>query len=95
MIALADAFIALPGGLGTIDELMDVWSMNQLSEIGKPIGLLDAAGFYSPFLDFIDHIVAMKFLPTAHRESICIDVDAQLLIEKIRKRSRVDVPKAL
>jgi uncharacterized protein (TIGR00730 family) len=95
MVALADAFIALPGGVGTIDELTDVWSMNQLSEIDKPIGLLDTAGFYSPFLDFIDHMAAMKFLPKAHRESLCIDVDAKLLIEKVCKHSRVHVPKAL
>jgi uncharacterized protein (TIGR00730 family) len=95
MVAQADAFIALPGGIGTIDELMDVWSMNQLSEIDKPIGLLDTAGFYSPFLNFIDHMVTMKFLPGAHRESICVDDDAKVLIEKLYRHQRLEVPKAL
>lgn len=95
MVALADAFIALPGGVGTIDELMDVWSMNQLSELDKPIGLLDTAGFYFPFLNFIDHMVTMQFLPEAHRESICVDVDAHVLIEKLYRHRRVGVPKAL
>jgi hypothetical protein len=42
MIELADAFIALPGGIGTIEELMEVWTMNQLSEIDKPVGLLNS-----------------------------------------------------
>ena len=49
MVELADAFIALPGGIGTIEELMEVWSMNQLSEIDKPVGLLNSAGFFSRF----------------------------------------------
>jgi uncharacterized protein (TIGR00730 family) len=95
MVDLADAFVALPGGIGTIDELMDVWSMNQLSEIDKPIGLLNSAGFYSPFLTFIDHMVATKFLPAAHKDAICVDADARTLIAKLRRQVRVDVPKAL
>jgi uncharacterized protein (TIGR00730 family) len=95
MAVLADAFVALPGGIGTIDELMDVWSMNQLSEIDKPIGLLNSASFYSPFLAFIDHMIATKFLPAAHRGSICVDADARTLIAKLRRQVRIDVPKAV
>ena len=45
MVELADAFIAMPGGIGTIEELMEVWTMNQLSEMDKPVGLLNTAGF--------------------------------------------------
>ncbi|MGC1664084.1 MAG: TIGR00730 family Rossman fold protein, partial [Bradyrhizobium sp.] len=52
MAELADAFIAMPGGIGTVEEMMEVWSMNQLSEIDKPVGLLNVAGFYQPFLAF-------------------------------------------
>ena len=69
MVELADAFIALPGGIGTIEELMEVWTMNQLSEIDKPVGLLNSAGFFTAFLGFIDHMVDTKFLPAAHRHS--------------------------
>jgi uncharacterized protein (TIGR00730 family) len=54
MAELADAFIAMPGGIGTVEELMEVWTMNQLSEIDKPVGLLDVANFFAPFLAFID-----------------------------------------
>jgi uncharacterized protein (TIGR00730 family) len=81
MVELADAFIALPGGIGTIEELMEVWTMNQLSEIDKPVGLLNSAGFFTAFLGFIDHMVDTKFLPAAHRHSISVDADASALIE--------------
>ena len=95
MIELADAFIALPGGIGTIEELMVVWSMNQLSEIDKPVGLLNSAGFFASFLEFIDHMVDMKFLPPAHRGSLSVDVNPIALIDKLRNDARVDVPKWL
>lgn len=95
MIGLADAFIALPGGIGTIEEFMEVWSMNQLSEIDKPIGLLNTDGFYTPFLAFIDHMVQTRFLPEAHRQSISVDADACTLVDKLHDYTRVKVPKWL
>jgi uncharacterized protein (TIGR00730 family) len=95
MAELADAFIALPGGIGTIEELMEVWTMNQLSEIDKPVGLLNTAGFFTAFLGFIDHMVDTKFLPAAHRHSISVDADANALLDKLYRYERVDVPKWL
>ena len=95
MVELADAFIALPGGIGTVEELMEVWTMNQLSEIDKPVGLLNSAGFFTAFLRFIDHMVDMKFLPEAHRHSISVDADPSVLIDKLRSYARVAVPKWL
>ena len=95
MVELADAFIALPGGIGTIEELMEVWTMNQLSEIDKPVGLLNSAGYFMAFLSFIDHMVETKFLPAAHRQSISVDADARRLIEKLLDHTRIDVPKWL
>jgi uncharacterized protein (TIGR00730 family) len=95
MVDLADGFIAMPGGIGTIEELMEVWTMNQLSEIDKPVGVLDIAGFFSPFLGFIDHMVETRFLPPAHRHSICVDAEPAALIEKLRTFERISVPKWL
>lgn len=95
MVELADAFIALPGGIGTVEELMEVWTMNQLSEIDKPVGLLNTAGFFTAFLAFIDHMVDTKFLPAAHRHSISVDMDACALLDKLRNHVRVDAPKWL
>jgi len=93
MAELADAFIALPGGIGTLEELMEVWTMNQLAEIDKPVGLLNTSSFFAAFIGFIDHMVEAKFLPAAHRHSISVDADASLLIDKLRQYQRVDVPK--
>ena len=93
MVELADAFIALPGGIGTIEELMEVWTMNQLSEIDKPVGLLNTSGFFDTFLRFIDHMVETKFLPPAHRHSIPVDADADALIGQLRNFEPVSVPK--
>lgn len=93
MITLADAFIAMPGGIGTTEEMMEVWAMNQLGEIDKPVGLLDIDGFYATFLAFIEHMVETKFLPPAHRHSICIDPDSTALIGKLRAYVKSDIPK--
>lgn len=95
MAALADAFIALPGGIGTLEEFLEVWTMNQLSEIDKPAGLLDTRHFFGAFLGFIDHMVAERFLPAAHRHSIVVDADPAGLINGLEAFERVDVPKWL
>jgi hypothetical protein len=71
---------------------MEVWTMNQLSEIDKPVALLNTAGFFAAFLGFIDHMVDTKFLPAAHRHSISVDADASALIDKLHSHARVDVP---
>jgi len=68
----ADAFVALPGGIGTLEEFMEVWTLNQLGDIEKPAGLFDVNGYYQPFMRFIDHMIAERFLPEAHRGSIVV-----------------------
>jgi predicted Rossmann-fold nucleotide-binding protein len=78
-----------------MEEMMEVWTMNQLGEIDKPVGLLDIAGFFAPFLAFIDHMVATKFLPAAHRHSIAVDPEPAVLIGKLRTYQKTDVPKWL
>lgn len=95
MADLADAFIALPGGIGTMEEFMEVWTMNQLGEVDKPVGLLNTNGFFTAFLTFIDHMVETRFLPAAHRHSIAVDADAGALMERLRSFVKVDVPKWL
>ncbi|MDR3372897.1 MAG: TIGR00730 family Rossman fold protein [Ancalomicrobiaceae bacterium] len=95
MIELADAFIAMPGGIGTMEELMQVWTMNQLSEIDKPVGLLNTSGFFDAFLGFVDHMVEAKFLPPAHRRSISVADNPADLIEQMKSYQRVDSPKWL
>lgn len=80
MADLADAFIALPGGIGTLEEFMEVWTLNQLGEFEKPAGLLDIRGFYQPLMGMIDHMIAESFLPAQHRNGIVIDADPDAMI---------------
>ncbi|MDB5649645.1 MAG: putative lysine decarboxylase family protein [Hyphomicrobiales bacterium] len=91
----ADGFIALPGGIGTLEEFMEVWTLNQLGDIDKPAGLFDVAGYYQPFIGFIDHMIEQRFLPAAHRASIVVDGDPESLVAGLRSFERVNVPKWL
>jgi uncharacterized protein (TIGR00730 family) len=67
MAELADGFVALPGGIGTLEELFEVWTWAQLGLHGKPCGLLDADGFFRPLVGFLDHLVLTGFVQSAHR----------------------------
>ncbi len=67
MAQLSDAFIALPGGFGTLEELFEVVTWSQLGYHRKPVGLLDVAGFYGPLLAFLDHATDLGFIRPAYR----------------------------
>ncbi|QBF24927.1 TIGR00730 family Rossman fold protein [Pseudomonas tructae] len=80
MAELSDAFVALPGGLGTLEELFEVWTWGQLGYHAKPLGLLDVNGFYSKLGSFLDHVVAEGFVRPQHRAMLQLaDSPAQLL----------------
>ncbi len=82
MAALSDAFIALPGGLGTLEELSEVASWAQLGLHDKPIGLLGRDGFWDPFLAWLDHAVAEGFVAPDHRRLVALDPDLDALLER-------------
>jgi uncharacterized protein (TIGR00730 family) len=67
MADLADGFVALPGGVGTLEELFEVWTWAQLGLHGKPCALLDTDGFYAPLVAFLDHQVDAGFVRAPHR----------------------------
>ena len=67
MAELSDGFVALPGGMGTLEELSEVLTWAQLGLHARPIGLLDVAGYYQPLADFLDRAVGAGFLRPAHR----------------------------
>jgi uncharacterized protein (TIGR00730 family) len=67
MAELADGFVALPGGVGTLEELFEVWTWGQLGLHAKPCGVLDAGDFYAPLIAFLDHLVETGFVRPAHR----------------------------
>lgn len=95
MLELADACIALPGGLGTVEEFMEAWTLNQLGDIDKPVGLLNVAGYYEPLMAFVDAMIASKFLPPAHRDSVVVHADPGALIDGLVVQPRITVPKWL
>jgi uncharacterized protein (TIGR00730 family) len=72
MAELADGFIALPGGIGTLEELFEVWSWAQLGFHRKPCGLLDVDGFFDPLIQFLDHLVTAGFVRPAHRSMLLL-----------------------
>lgn len=74
LTGLCDAFIALPGGIGTLDELFEAWTWNALGYHAKPYCLLNVAGFWDGLTGFIDHVVASGFLSEARRRQLlCTD----------------------
>ncbi|MCY1182707.1 LOG family protein YvdD [compost metagenome] len=80
MAELSDAFVALPGGLGTLEELFEVWTWGQLGYHAKPLGLLDVNGFYSKLGSFLDHVVEEGFVRPQHRAMLQLaDSPAELL----------------
>jgi uncharacterized protein (TIGR00730 family) len=81
MAELADAFIALPGGLGTLEELAEVLSWAQLDLHTKPIGLLDVDGYFAALEAFLDHAVAEGFVAERHRRLLLRDDDIDRLLE--------------
>ncbi len=80
MAELSDGFIALPGGLGTLEELFEVWTWGQLGYHSKPLGLLEVNGFYAKLNDFLDHLVAERFVRAPHREMLQINESPTELI---------------
>lgn len=79
---LADAFLALPGGAGTLEELFEVWTWAQLGLHDKPIGLLDVAGYYQPMLRFFENMSAEGFLADDFREMLIVTADVAEALER-------------
>ena len=93
MAELADAFVALPGGVGTFEEFFEAVTWTQLGLHRKACGLLDVDGFYTPLIDFIDHAVAEGFIKPIHRTAVVIDPDPEALLSKLATTTVPDVPK--
>jgi uncharacterized protein (TIGR00730 family) len=79
--SLADGFVALPGGLGTLEELFEVWTWGQLGLHRKPYGLLNVAGFFDPLLTFLDHAVHQEFVGTESRAMLAVHGEARPLLD--------------
>jgi uncharacterized protein (TIGR00730 family) len=80
MAELSDAFIALPGGVGTLEELFEVYTWAQLGIHEKPLGLLDVAGYYRPLVAFLDHSVQERFVRPSTRSLLAVSEDLDDLL---------------
>lgn len=83
MAELSDAFVALPGGFGTLEELFEVLTWSQLGLHRKPSGLLNVAGYFDPLLAFFDHALAERFLRPKHRAMVLVDSDPDGLLDRL------------
>lgn len=84
MADLSDAFVALPGGAGTLEELFEVFTWAQLGYHKKAIGLYDIGGYYAPLVAMLEHTVREGFMQHAYLDMLQIDADAQSLLDKLR-----------
>lgn len=83
MAKLADGIIALPGGLGTLEELFEMLTWSQLGFHNKPIGLLNVTGYFDLLLAFLDHMVVERFVKQDHRDLLMVERDPELLLDRL------------
>ena len=83
MAELSDAVIALPGGIGTLDELFELFTWSQLGLHRMPLALFDVAGYWQPLLAFLRHAVNERFLRAEHLETLLVEDDAAILLDRL------------
>lgn len=87
MAELSDGFVALPGGIGTFEELFEAWTWSQLGYHAKPCGLLNVSGFFDAMSVLMDHVVAEGFLKPVHREMLLVHDDPETLLDMLSRYS--------
>lgn len=92
MAELADGFVALPGGIGTLEEFFEIWTWAQLGVHEKPCGLLNLGGYYDPLLAFLDGAVEERFVRQVHRDMVIVESDPKTLLERF---SAYDPPRVV
>lgn len=80
---LSDGFLAMPGGLGTLEELFEVWTWGQLGLHRKPYGLFEVKGFWAPLLTFMDHAVHEGFISEVNRSMLVVESEPAALVERM------------
>ncbi len=93
MAELADAFIALPGGFGTLDELFEILTWAQLGLHGKPCGLLDVERYFASLVAWADNAVAAGFVRPRHRALLMVDQDMDRLLDRLAAHEPVAISK--
>ena len=89
MATLCGAFVAMPGGLGTLEELFEAWTWAMLGYHQKPIGLLDSGGYWRPLLQLVEHVVREGFVGQEQLDLLVVDEDPDRLLVRLAERERV------
>jgi uncharacterized protein (TIGR00730 family) len=92
MAEKADAFLALPGGIGTFEELFEVWTWRQLGYHDKPVGILNSQGYYDALLSFIDQVVADGFMSDWQTTLVTVDNDSEALLQRLVQSAGLALP---
>ena len=95
MAERSDACIALPGGIGTLEELFEAWTWTQLGFQRKPCGVLNVAGYFDGLIQFIEHSVAEGYLREEHRDILVVGTDPAALIERLERFEPPPLPRWL
>jgi uncharacterized protein (TIGR00730 family) len=95
MYDLSDGFVALPGGLGTLEELFEIVTWSQLGLHVKPTGLLDVGGYFALLVEFLDHIVAEGFVKKEHRRLLVVEERPERLLAELRTFEPPPLPRWL
>jgi len=93
MAELADGFVALPGGIGTFEEIFEVWTWAQLGFHDKPCGLLNVAGYYDSLIGFLDHAAQEAFVRDDQRRMLVVETAPAALLERFARYAAPPVPK--
>ena len=91
LIDESDAFIAMPGGFGTLDELFEIVVMNQLRITDKPIALYNTLNYYDELIRFIDHGVSQGFVRKEHRDNIIVSDNPETLFKELSKHKSIEI----
>lgn len=93
MAELSDGFVALPGGVGTLEEIFEAWTWAQLGLHAKPCGFLNAAGYFDGLISFLDHAVSEQFVKAPLREMLVVSDDPADLLDRFAAYRAPNVPK--
>jgi uncharacterized protein (TIGR00730 family) len=93
MAELSDGFIALPGGLGTLDEVFEILTWGQLGLHQKPCGLLNIRDYYRGLVDFLDHAVSERFITEVHRAMLLVEEEPERLLDQFERYKAPTVAK--
>jgi uncharacterized protein (TIGR00730 family) len=93
MAELSDGFIAMPGGIGTFEELFEIWTWAQLGHHAKPCALLNVGGFYDGLIGFLDHVVDSRLLKQAIRDMLLVEHDAAAVLARLHDYQPAQVNK--